>query len=151
MKWITSPQMSRRNGVLSAPLCVPDEDECRAEPDACRGDMRCVNQNGGYLCIPRRLYEQPYRPEIPARREPVYPDPSDPFLPALPRFVEPSYPRMRATAQCLLGYTPAEDGSCDGESLTDTGTSGGRPTVHNRTITIMYKGKVQNYHKKSNI
>uniref|UniRef100_A0A3Q0SSY1 Fibulin 5 n=1 Tax=Amphilophus citrinellus TaxID=61819 RepID=A0A3Q0SSY1_AMPCI len=46
--------------------------------------MRCVNQNGGYLCIPRSLYNQPYRPEaIPP--EPVYPDPSagfqDTFLP----------------------------------------------------------------------
>uniref|UniRef100_A0A3Q0SI75 Fibulin 5 n=1 Tax=Amphilophus citrinellus TaxID=61819 RepID=A0A3Q0SI75_AMPCI len=38
-------------------------DECRILPDACRGDMRCVNQNGGYLCIPRSLYNQPYRPE----------------------------------------------------------------------------------------
>uniref|UniRef100_A0A3Q0SIJ0 Fibulin 5 n=1 Tax=Amphilophus citrinellus TaxID=61819 RepID=A0A3Q0SIJ0_AMPCI len=34
--------------------CI-DVDECRILPDACRGDMRCVNQNGGYLCIPRSL------------------------------------------------------------------------------------------------
>uniref|UniRef100_A0A3Q0SSV6 Fibulin 5 n=1 Tax=Amphilophus citrinellus TaxID=61819 RepID=A0A3Q0SSV6_AMPCI len=52
--------------------------------------MRCVNQNGGYLCIPRSLYNQPYRPEaIPP--EPVYPDPSagfqDTFLPGPPRSV----------------------------------------------------------------
>uniref|UniRef100_A0A8C1J4W2 Fibulin-5-like n=1 Tax=Cyprinus carpio TaxID=7962 RepID=A0A8C1J4W2_CYPCA len=32
--------------------CI-DIDECRTLPDPCRGDMRCVNQNGGYLCIPR--------------------------------------------------------------------------------------------------
>lgn len=98
-------------------------DECRTLPDACRGDMRCVNQNGGYLCIPRTLYNQPYRPEIPADPEPVYPDQStgfsETFLPSLPgggRSVEPSYPRVRTTAQCILGYTPAEDGTCNGES-----------------------------------
>ncbi|KAA8581830.1 hypothetical protein FQN60_008570, partial [Etheostoma spectabile] len=62
--------------------CV-DVDECRTLPDVCRGDMRCVNQNGGYLCIPRSLYNQPYRPETPALPESVYPDPSggDTFLP----------------------------------------------------------------------
>lgn len=85
--------------------------------------MRCVNQNGGYLCIPRTLYNQPYRPEIPAEPEPVYPGLStgfsETFLPSLPgggRSVEPSYPRVRTTAQCILGYTPAEDGTCNGES-----------------------------------
>lgn len=90
-------------------------------PDACRGDMHCVNQNGGYLCIPRSLYNQPYRPETPALPEPVYPDPSvgfsETFVPAAPRSVEPSYPRVRTTAQCILGYAPAEDGTCNGKYL----------------------------------
>lgn len=98
---------------INAPLCVPDVDECRAMPDACRGDMRCVNQNGGYLCIPRSLYNQPFRPEVQAQSEQVYPDT---FLPGRPRSQEPSYPRVRTTAQCILGYTPAEDGTCNGES-----------------------------------
>lgn len=90
-------------------------------PDVCRGDMRCVNQNGGYLCIPRSMYNQPYRPETPVLPEPVYPDagsvgfPPDTFLPGAPRSVEPSYPRVRSTAQCILGYSPAEDGTCNGE------------------------------------
>uniref|UniRef100_A0A8C6TTD1 Fibulin 5 n=1 Tax=Neogobius melanostomus TaxID=47308 RepID=A0A8C6TTD1_9GOBI len=56
--------------------CSPDVDECRAIPDICRGDMRCVNQNGGYLCLPRTMYNQPFRPEVPALPEPVYPDTS---------------------------------------------------------------------------
>ncbi|TNN64164.1 Fibulin-5 [Liparis tanakae] len=107
--------------------CI-DVDECRAQPDACRGDMQCVNQNGGYLCIPRRLYDQPYRAETAARYEPAYPDPADPFLPGLPRSVEPSYPRVRATAQCLLGYTPVEDGSCDDIDECETNSHHCNPT-----------------------
>lgn len=98
--------------------CV-DVDECRALPDACRLDMRCVNQNGGYLCIPRSLYNQPYRPELRPELPPepdLYPDPSqgfpDSFAPALPRSA-PSYPRVRSTAQCIQGYAPAEDGTCN--------------------------------------
>ncbi|KAG8013127.1 Fibulin-5 [Nibea albiflora] len=94
--------------------CI-DVDECRTLPDACRGDMRCVNQNGGYLCIPRALYSQPFRPDT-SLAEPVYPDTSvgfsDTFVPG-PRSVEPSYPRVRTTAQCVLGYTLAEDGTCN--------------------------------------
>lgn len=84
--------------------------------------MRCVNQNGGYLCIPRSLYNQPYRPELRPELPPepdLYPDPSqgfpDSFAPALPRSA-PSYPRVRSTAQCIQGYAPAEDGTCNGES-----------------------------------
>lgn len=107
-----------KNVLISARLCIPDVDECRTMPDACRGDMRCVNQNGGYLCIPRNLYNQPYRPD-PIVPEPVYPDPSagfpNSFLPSPPRSVEPSYPRVISTAQCILGYTLAEDGTCNGQ------------------------------------
>lgn len=81
--------------------------------------MRCVNQNGGYLCIPRALYSQPYRPDT-SLAEPLYPDTSvgfsDTFVPGQ-RSVEPSYPRVRTTAQCVLGYTVAEDGTCNGEFL----------------------------------
>lgn len=82
--------------------------------------MRCVNQNGGYLCIPRSMLSQPYQPESPAQPESVYPDSPagypDSFVPAYPRAAVPSYPRVRSTAQCILGYAPAEDGTCNGES-----------------------------------
>ncbi|XP_061407198.1 EGF-containing fibulin-like extracellular matrix protein 2 [Lethenteron reissneri] len=30
-----------------------DVDECTGIPDACRGDMMCVNHFGGYMCLPR--------------------------------------------------------------------------------------------------
>ncbi|XP_029349260.1 fibulin-5 isoform X2 [Echeneis naucrates] len=111
--------------------CI-DVDECRTLPDVCRGDMRCVNQNGGYLCIPRSLYNQPYRPAGPLPPEPAYPDSSvgfsDTFVPADPRSVEPSYPRVRSTAQCLLGYTAAEDGSCNDIDECETNSHHCNPT-----------------------
>lgn len=106
--------------LISVPLCIPDVDECRSLANACRGDMRCINQQGGYLCIPRGLYNQPYRPEPPLLPEPVYPDSSvgfsDTFLPGGARSVEPSYPRVRGTAPCILGYALSEDNSCNGEA-----------------------------------
>ena len=102
-------------------LDVSDVDECRTVPLPCRGDMLCVNQNGGYLCIPRDLYNQPYaRPDTPALPEPAYPDtsagfPPDTFRPPPPGPVEPSYPIVSRSAPCILGYTLGEDGTCNGE------------------------------------
>lgn len=96
---------------------------------ACRGDMRCVNQNGGYLCIPQSLYSQPYaRAESPSYTDPLYPDtslgfpeqfPPPPISPAVGSGPGPgpSYPIVgRSSAPCLLGYTLGEDGSCVGKS-----------------------------------
>lgn len=100
-------------------LCIPDVDECRILPDACRGDMRCVNQYGGYLCLPQGLYSQPIRPDHPGQFEQGFPDASDGYsdtaLPDRPRSAEPSYPIIRTNAQCILGYALAEDGTCNGE------------------------------------
>lgn len=106
-------------------------DECRLLPDACRGDMRCVNQNGGYLCVPRVLYTQQYTQDYQVQQEPFYPDTSDGFsdtlLPSRPRPADPSYTRpadpsypiLRTSAQCVLGYGLAEDGTCNGELTSD--------------------------------
>lgn len=100
-------------------LCVPDVDECRILPDACRGDMRCVNQYGGYLCLPQGLYSQPLRPDYPGQLEQGFPDARDGYseaaLPDPQRPAEPSYPIIRTSAQCVLGYALAEDGTCNGE------------------------------------
>ncbi|XP_036811254.1 fibulin-5 isoform X1 [Oncorhynchus mykiss] len=109
-----------------ARVCV-DIDECRTVPDACRGDMQCVNQNGGYLCIPRGLYNQPTYPRGgegggggAGRSQATYPDTSlgfpepdsYPLQPPPGPPVAPSYPVVSRSAPCLLGYTLAEDGTC---------------------------------------
>lgn len=96
--------------------------------------MQCVNQNGGYRCMPRSLYNQPYRSiDLPVAPDPVYQDSQggllDTFLPARPRSADPSYPIMRTTARCYLGYTLAEDGTCNGESTNNP---------HSRSIQIIF-------------
>lgn len=111
--------------------CI-DVDECRTLPDACRGDMRCVNQNGGYLCLPRTLYSQPFRPDPPQLPDPSYSDTSigfpDTVLPPPVRSGEPSYPRLRTTAHCILGYKLAEDGTCNDIDECETNSHHCNPT-----------------------
>uniref|UniRef100_A0A8B9H8L7 Fibulin 5 n=1 Tax=Astyanax mexicanus TaxID=7994 RepID=A0A8B9H8L7_ASTMX len=83
--------------------CI-DVDECRTGQNPCRGDMRCVNQNGGYLCLPRSLYSQPY-----ARAEPlVYPEASYP---------EASYPDTSVGTPDQFPLSPPLDiDECEAES-----------------------------------
>ncbi|XP_077395913.1 fibulin-5 [Festucalex cinctus] len=130
--------------------CV-DIDECRTLPDPCRGDMRCVNQNGGYLCLPRGLYSQPYGadpPTVPqAQPEPAYQgrgvggggggggtsagtsaSQPDSYVPALPRSPEPSYPQVSYPVPCILGYTLADDGTCNDIDECETNSHHCNPT-----------------------
>ncbi|KAG5857866.1 fibulin-5 [Anguilla rostrata] len=96
--------------------CV-DLDECRTLADPCRGDMRCVNQNGGYLCLPRGMYSQPYARTNPSTySEPSYPDTALAFPEPYPSVqrppAAPSFPVSGRSAPCVLGYVLAEDGLC---------------------------------------
>nr|XP_023691796.1 fibulin-5 [Paramormyrops kingsleyae] len=101
--------------------CI-DVDECRTPMNPCRGEMRCINQNGGYLCLPRGMFNPPYA------RTPLsdlsYPEsPAQPPAQSPPRFSDtypqapvpaapPSYPIVGRSAPCILGYTLGEDGTC---------------------------------------
>lgn len=67
-----------------------DINECATIPDACKGEMKCFNHYGGYLCLPRSASV------IPAPEPPIAP--TEPFNP------------------CPLGYEPQGD-SCVGECL----------------------------------
>lgn len=64
-----------------------DINECETIPDACKGEMKCFNHYGGYLCLPRSASV------IPAPEPPI--TPTEPFNP------------------CPLGYEPHGD-SCVG-------------------------------------
>lgn len=103
-----------------------DVDECRTMADPCRGDMHCVNQNGGYLCIPRGIYSQPFPRNTPrsfseqSYPEETYPDRSlgypETFVPNPPPVGPgPSYPIVSRSAPCFIGYTAGADGTCVGE------------------------------------
>lgn len=75
----------------------PDVNECETIPDACKGEMKCFNHYGGYLCLPRSAS--------------VIPAPEPPITPT-------------ATNPCPPGYEPQGDrDSCVGEGLLHT--SGG--------------------------
>ncbi|CAI5764412.1 fibulin-5 isoform X1 [Podarcis lilfordi] len=82
-----------------------DVDECRTIVEACRGDMVCVNQNGGYLCIPRTnpVYRSPYLNPY----SNAYPPPPPAPAPA------PNYPAAaRAPVICRFGYQMSEGNQC---------------------------------------
>uniref|UniRef100_A0A4W3IIL4 Fibulin 5 n=1 Tax=Callorhinchus milii TaxID=7868 RepID=A0A4W3IIL4_CALMI len=40
-------------GLTSHDIISTDVNECETISEACKGDMRCINHNGGYLCLPR--------------------------------------------------------------------------------------------------
>uniref|UniRef100_A0A8D3B1H5 EGF containing fibulin extracellular matrix protein 2a n=1 Tax=Scophthalmus maximus TaxID=52904 RepID=A0A8D3B1H5_SCOMX len=64
-----------------------DINECATIPDACKGEMKCFNHYGGYLCLPRSASV------IPAPEPPIAP--TEPFNP------------------CPLGYEPQGDSCVD--------------------------------------
>lgn len=64
-----------------------DINECETIPDACKGEMKCFNHYGGYLCLPRSASV------IPAPEPPIAP--TEPFNP------------------CPLGYEPQGDSCVD--------------------------------------
>lgn len=97
--------------------CI-DIDECRLFPNTCRGDMRCINQNGGYLCVPRTFgggttYARPNSPSFPGL---TYPDSSvsfsNPFPPAPVPVPAPNFPTPGRSILCRFGYVMSEDNQC---------------------------------------
>lgn len=85
---------------------LPDIDECRTIPEACRGDMVCVNQNGGYLCVPRTnpVYRSPYLNPY----SNIYPPPPAPGP-------VPNYPTVTRPLICRFGYQLDENNQCAGK------------------------------------
>ncbi|KAG7259999.1 hypothetical protein CRUP_020746, partial [Coryphaenoides rupestris] len=69
-----------------------DINECETIADACKGEMKCFNHYGGYLCLPRSASV------IPAQEPRITPTVQEPFNP------------------CPLGYEPQGD-SCVGRCL----------------------------------
>ncbi|KAJ7401703.1 fibulin-5-like [Pitangus sulphuratus] len=85
--------------------CI-DIDECRTIPEACRGDMVCVNQNGGYLCVPRTnpVYRSPYLNPY----SNIYPPPPAPGP-------VPNYPTVTRPLMCRFGFQLDENNQCAGK------------------------------------
>lgn len=91
--------------------CI-DVDECRIISEPCRGDLICVNQNGGYLCIPRTstTYRRPYQGSYSNSYRPVPPPP--PPAAAPPSLPGSSYSQPARPVICRFGYQLDESGQC---------------------------------------
>uniref|UniRef100_A0AAY4A268 EGF-like domain-containing protein n=1 Tax=Denticeps clupeoides TaxID=299321 RepID=A0AAY4A268_9TELE len=75
-----------------------DIDECETLPDACKGNMRCVNHYGGYLCLPHNA-----RIVVDSGEE-------DQDVPG------PAQRDTPASGRCAAGFAPDDHGYCRGES-----------------------------------
>ncbi|KTG17060.1 hypothetical protein cypCar_00046586, partial [Cyprinus carpio] len=63
-----------------------DINECETIPEACKGEMKCFNHYGGYLCLPRSASVIP-APEPPNQIHPSLENTaSEPFNPCPPGF-----------------------------------------------------------------
>ncbi|XP_032883556.1 fibulin-5 isoform X1 [Amblyraja radiata] len=91
-----------------------DINECRTIRDACKGDMRCINHNGGYLCLPRTasllVPNGPSNPTYPVSSQSGYSEMASPsvYQPAsIPRYPIPSRSLI-----CRFGYTVDSNNNC---------------------------------------
>lgn len=73
-------------------LLRSDVNECETIPDACKGEMKCFNHYGGYLCLPRSASF------IPAPEPPITPTATNPCPPGY----EPQGDRDSCVGECLF-------------------------------------------------
>nr|XP_020823853.1 EGF-containing fibulin-like extracellular matrix protein 2 isoform X3 [Phascolarctos cinereus] len=76
-----------------------DVNECETIPDACKGEMKCINHYGGYLCLPRSA----------AVINDVHSEGAPPPRPRPPRPPAPGPPRPNP---CPQGYEPDDQDNC---------------------------------------
>ncbi|XP_026549158.1 EGF-containing fibulin-like extracellular matrix protein 2, partial [Notechis scutatus] len=81
-----------------------DINECETIHHACKGEMKCINHYGGYLCLPRSAS---VINDVNAERAPL-------DSPPRPRPRPPVQPSGRPHT-CSQGYEPDHYGSCVGE------------------------------------
>ncbi|XP_044879821.1 EGF-containing fibulin-like extracellular matrix protein 2 [Mauremys mutica] len=78
-----------------------DVNECETIPEACKGEMKCINHYGGYLCLPRSA----------SVINDVHSENAAPPSAPRPRPPRPSLTASRHNA-CPQGYEPDGHGSC---------------------------------------
>ena len=81
-------------------LLRSDINECQTIPDACKGEMKCFNHYGGYLCLPRSASV------IPAPEPPIAPTATNPCPPGY----EPQGDRDSCVGGCLPRILPRGGG-----------------------------------------
>ncbi|KAH1167842.1 hypothetical protein KIL84_003325 [Mauremys mutica] len=87
--------------ALAQELEEPDSYTCETIPEACKGEMKCINHYGGYLCLPRSA----------SVINDVHSENAAPPSAPRPRPPRPSLTASRHNA-CPQGYEPDGHGSC---------------------------------------
>uniref|UniRef100_A0A8C8A441 EGF containing fibulin extracellular matrix protein 1 n=1 Tax=Oryzias sinensis TaxID=183150 RepID=A0A8C8A441_9TELE len=90
-----------------------DIDECKLLEDACKGGMQCINNFGGYLCLPKNavIYVTKEESEQVPLPDPVPEVPAIPSIPAHLPVPVPGGPRdspATRTILCSSGFTADE-------------------------------------------
>lgn len=90
---------------------MSDIDECDLLEDACKGGMKCINNYGGYLCLPKNaiIYVTMDQPE--EGTQPNQP-PQVPAVQPNPQLPPPRVPQP--TIRCSPGFTSDEQNYCRG-------------------------------------
>ncbi|XP_007890578.2 EGF-containing fibulin-like extracellular matrix protein 1 [Callorhinchus milii] len=90
-----------------------DIDECVTIPDACKGEMKCINHYGGYLCLPKTAY---IILNNNVARDGVLPSPSSaPTVPVpvpVPTQPPPAPARQVLRIQCPPGFAQSDEFQC---------------------------------------
>lgn len=107
---------------------LSDIDECALLDDACKGGMQCINNFGGYLCLPNSavIYITKEGEQV-QLADPAPAVPAVPVVPAVPALPpsQPLLPRVyqggqrvaqpSRTIRCAVGFTADEQNLCRGK------------------------------------
>uniref|UniRef100_A0A4W5M959 Si:ch73-173h19.3 n=1 Tax=Hucho hucho TaxID=62062 RepID=A0A4W5M959_9TELE len=103
---------------LTAVLPFSDINECTTVPDACKGGMRCINNFGGYFCLPQNAQiivsngdDEPTVAPLVEEQPPLAPAPALPVQ----RVIQSSF-QSHGTMQCAAGFVVDELNYCRGKS-----------------------------------
>ncbi|KAI1896920.1 hypothetical protein AGOR_G00099840 [Albula goreensis] len=95
-----------------------DIDECVTLPDACKGGMKCINNFGGYFCLPpnAQIFISNNDDPAPAAPEPE-PEPAAPAVQGERTQQQGGsqqvhWPGRTQTVRCSAGFTPDEQNYC---------------------------------------
>ncbi|XP_061601080.1 EGF-containing fibulin-like extracellular matrix protein 1 isoform X1 [Cololabis saira] len=120
-----------------------DIDECKLLSDACKGGMQCINNFGGYLCLPKSavIYLTKEETDQAPLPDSVPQNPVPASQPHLPPVVSGGHRGQQTslTIRCAAGFAADEQNICRDvdECATGRDTCGPEQTCHNTRGSFM--------------